>query len=212
MATSSTETAKPAVKPAAKTAAPKAAAKPAAKAAPKAAKKAAAPKAKAGKSAKKTTAVEKAAAIKKAAKDATAKGRESATAAVHLTRDASFKLIDSQRAVWLAGLGALAKANTATGSKGEQAFEALVKAGATLEAQARGAIDTNAERLKSGIDGATDVLDQGIDRVSSAFDSLVEQALDRLGFPKGDAFKELFDRLSELSKSLETKVRSKLGS
>jgi hypothetical protein len=33
------------------------------------------------------------------------KGTRKVTSVVHMTRDASFKLIDSQRSIWLAGLG-----------------------------------------------------------------------------------------------------------
>lgn len=157
---------------------------------------------------RRTTAVQKAAAVEKAAKKATAQGRDGARTVLHQTRDASFRLLDSQRAIWLAGLGALAKANTNTGSKGEQAFDALVKAGASLEAQAQLAIDTHIERLKSGIDGATDALDQGIDRFGTTLDTLVEQALDRVGFPKVNTLNELMERLTDLSKTLETKIRT----
>ena len=208
-------------KPAAKkTVSPKPAAKPApkkavaAKSAPKSAKPAAKPVPKsaakpAAKSAAKPS--EKPSASSKALKQVAATGRKNATAAVHLTRDASLKLIDSQRAVWLAGLGALAKANTVAGTKGEKAFEALVKAGESFEAQARDAIESNADRLKKRIDGAAGLVDKNIDRFSKTFDTQVEQALGRLGFPKSDAFRELFDRLSELSKNLETKVRGKFN-
>jgi len=103
---------------------------------------------------------------------------------VHLTRDASIKLIDSQRAIWLAGLGALAKATTTTGTKGEKAFEALVKAGEKLESQARGTIDNNASLLKVRINDATKAVDNGIDTVGEAFDNRVKKALSRLGYPK----------------------------
>lgn len=186
--------------------------KPAAKTAPVAAKKVTRPSAKAAKpAARRTTAVQKAAALEKAAKKATAQGRKGVSTVLHQTRDASFKLIDSQRAIWLAGLGALANANATTGAKGEQAFEALVQAGANLEAQANLAIDTQVERLKSGIDGATQMLDQSLERFSGNMDTLVEQAMDRLGFPKVDTFNELVARLTDLSKTLETKIRSKFG-
>ena len=37
------------------------------------------------------------------------KGTRKVTSVVHMTRDASFKLIDSQRSIWLAGLGAAAQ-------------------------------------------------------------------------------------------------------
>ena len=112
------------------------------------------------------------------------KGTRKVTSVVHMTRDASFKLIDSQRSIWLAGLGALAKVTTSTGVKGEKAFESLVKAGEKFEAQARGAIDSNADLLKGRISDATRVVDQGIGTVGDAFDSRIKQALTRLGYGK----------------------------
>ena len=189
------------------------AARPAAKAATRPTVKKATPaSAKSAKpAAKRTTAVQKAAALEKAAKKATAQGRKTMSTVLHQTRDASFKLIDSQRAIWLAGLGALANANAATGAKGELAFEALVQAGSDLEAQANLAIDTQVERLKNGIDGATQVLDQSLERFSGNIDTLVEQAMDRLGFPKVDTFNDLVERLTDLSKTLETKIRTTFG-
>ena len=117
-------------------------------------------------------------------KQVATKSRKKVNMVVHLTRDASLKLIDSQRAIWLAGLGALAKVTTTTGTKGEQAFEALIKAGEKLESQARGAIDTNADLLKLKINDASKVVDEGIDTVGDAFDARVKQALARLGYPK----------------------------
>jgi poly(hydroxyalkanoate) granule-associated protein len=184
--------------------------RPASKAVPRSAKKVAVVKpSKAAKTpVRRTTAVQKAAAIEKAAKKATAAGRNSARTVLRQTRNASFKLLDSQRAIWLAGLGALAKANAATGNRGEQAFEALVQAGATLESQANQAIENHIERIKTGITGATDAIDQGIERVGTSIDALVEQALDRVGFPKVNTLNDLMERLTELSKTLETKIRT----
>jgi poly(hydroxyalkanoate) granule-associated protein len=112
------------------------------------------------------------------------KGTRKVSSVVHMTRDASFKLIDSQRSIWLAGLGALAKVTTSTGVKGEKAFESLVKAGEKFEAQARGAIDSNADLLKGRINDATKVVDQSIGTVGDAFDSRIKQALTRLGYGK----------------------------
>ena len=112
------------------------------------------------------------------------KSRKKVSDVVHMTRDASLKLIDSQRAIWLAGLGALAKDTTATGTKGEKAIEALVKAGEELESQARGAIDSNANLLKVRIKNASNVVDESLGNVGDAFDARVKQALARLGYPK----------------------------
>lgn len=117
-------------------------------------------------------------------KQVATRSRRKVTSVVHLTRDASIKLIDSQRAIWLAGLGALAKVTTSTGTKGEKAFEALVKAGKKFESQGRGAIDSNADLLKARISDAANVVDQGIDSVSDAFNARVKKALARVGYPK----------------------------
>jgi poly(hydroxyalkanoate) granule-associated protein len=146
-----------------------------------------------------------------AIKKVTAVSRKNATAAVNMTRDASIKLIDSQRAVWLAGLGALAKASSAAGTQGEKAFEKLVKAGETMESQGRVVIDKRAASMKKGIDAAATKMDKNINQFSKTFDAQVEMALDRLGFPKADAFKTVLDRLTDLSKSLEAKVRGGLS-
>ncbi len=117
-------------------------------------------------------------------KEAAAKSRRKVSTVVHMTRDASFKLIDSQRAIWLAGLGALARVTASTGSKGEKAFEALVKAGEQMEQQARQAIDSNADLLKHRIDDASKAVDERIETVSDAFDTRVKQVLSRAGYPK----------------------------
>jgi phage-related protein len=154
------------------------------------------------------TAVKKAAALDKATRKVTAQGRKGAAAALRMTRDASFRLIDSQRALWLACLDALAKANSTTEVKGEQMFEVLGKAVDTLQLQAHQAIETGTEQLKSGIESATNVLDQGIGRIGLAIDALVEQTLEFLGFPKGNALQGMLDRLSELSKSMQARIRS----
>lgn len=117
-------------------------------------------------------------------KQVATESRKKVSTVVHLTRDASFKLIDTQRTIWLAGLGALAKVTTSTGTKGEKAFEALVAAGEKIESQARGAINNNADLLKHRIDDATRMVDHGIDTVGDAFDARVKKALARLGYPK----------------------------
>lgn len=123
-------------------------------------------------------------------KEVATQGRRKVSTVVHLTRDASFKLIDTQRTIWLAGLGALAKVTTSTGAKGEKAFEALVAAGEKVEAQARSTINTNTDLLKQRIDEAARVMDQNIDLVGDAFDARVKKALARLGYPKAGKSKK----------------------
>ncbi|HWS05951.1 MAG TPA: phasin family protein [Burkholderiaceae bacterium] len=117
-------------------------------------------------------------------KQVATKSTRKVTSVVHMTRDASFRLIDAQRSIWLAGLGALAKVTTTTGERGEKAFEALVKAGEKFESQARGAIDTNTDLIKDRINSATEVVDQGIGTVGDVVDTRIKQALTRLGYRK----------------------------
>lgn len=154
------------------------------------------------------TAVQKAAALEKSVKNLNAMGCEGAIKLVHMAHDTAISLLDSQRAVWLAALGLLAEANATTGTKGAQAFEALVRGGASLEARAREAIETGTERLKGAMDDATFTLDQGIGSVGLKLDALVEQALDRLGFPKSDALNQLLDSMTDWLKALESRVRA----
>ena len=123
-------------------------------------------------------------------KQVATQGHRKVSTVVHLTRDASFKLIDTQRTIWLAGLGALAKVTTSTGAKGEKAFEALVAAGEKMEAQARTTNNPNPDLLKQRIDDATRVMDQNIDLVGDAFDARVKKALARLGYPKAGKSKK----------------------
>lgn len=142
-------------------------------------------KSRAKSTATKTTArAKKAVAAKPTLKQVANKSTRKVSSVVHLTRDASLRLVDTQRSIWLAGLGALAKMTTSTGVKGEQAFEALVKAGEKFEAQARGAIDTNADLIKNRINTATDVVDQSIGTVGEVVDTRIKQALTRLGYRK----------------------------
>ena len=44
--------------------------------------------------------------------------------------------------------------------------------------------------------------------VGTSIDALVEQALGRVGFPKVNTLNDLMERLTELSKTLETKIRT----
>ena len=131
---------------------------------------------------KPTARAKKAVAAKPTLKQVATKSTRRVSSVVHMTRDASFRLIDAQRSIWLAGLGALAKVTTTTGERGEKAFEALVKAGEKFESQARGAIDTNTDLIKDRINSATEVVDQGIGTVGDVVDTRIKQALTRLGY------------------------------
>lgn len=130
------------------------------------------------------TRAKKAVAAKPTLKQVATKSTRKVSSVVHMTRDASFRLIETQRSIWLAGLGALAKVTTSTGERGEKAFEALVKAGEKFESQARGAIDSNTDLIKDRINSATEAVDQGIGTVSNVVDVRIKDALTRLGYRK----------------------------
>lgn len=142
-------------------------------------------------------------------KSASERERKGVSTAIQTSRDVSFRVIDTQRAIWLAGLGAFAQASIAAGKQGEKTFQALVKAGEAMESRAKEAVDSSADRLKQGIGSATDYLGKGFERARDELDKRIEQALGRMGVPNADAFKQLYDRMNELAKAFEKSVRRK---
>ena len=103
-------------------------------------------------------------------------------------KDISQAVLDSSRQIWLAGLGAFARAQ----AEGTKVFETLVKQGESLEsktrkaasdtaAMARGAATAKVKEVQKGVGGTWDKLEQ-------VFEDRVERALSKLGV---DAVNEL---------------------
>lgn len=119
------------------------------------------------------------------------------------------------RKVWLAGLGAYAKA----GAEGVDYFKELVKAGEGVEKQgkklvnqqveaANGQIETQIKSVKSGVSEVKGKVEVQFDKIEKAFDNRVASALNRLGIPSKQDVDALSAKLDELNALLERVART----
>lgn len=120
------------------------------------------------------------------------------------------------RKIWLAGLGAYAKA----GQEGVDYLRELVKAGEGVEKRGRKSVDAGVEAANSQLDsvkgsvlesvaGVKEKVEVQIDRIEKAFDNRVAVALNRLGIPSRQDVEALSAKLDELSALLEHVARTK---
>ncbi|MEW6706831.1 MAG: phasin family protein [Pseudomonadota bacterium] len=107
---------------------------------------------------------------------------------------------DSAQQIWLAGLGAFAKAQ----EEGNKVFEALVKEGVSLQkktqAVAEERIGDVTGKMSAMAEGVTSKAGQQWDKLESIFESRVSKALNKLGVPSSkdvDALVQRIDALSE---------------
>lgn len=108
-------------------------------------------------------------------------------------------ILDSARQIWLAGLGAFAKAEEG----GSKLFESLVKDGEEVEARTRKAASEKVEEVRGKVDEvrgrATDTWD-GLEQV---FEDRVARVLNRLGVPTHEDIQELSKRVEELNENVK---------
>ncbi|WP_375740521.1 phasin family protein [Pseudomonas boanensis] len=116
------------------------------------------------------------------------------------------------RKIWLAGLGAYAKA----GQEGVDYFKELVKAGEGVEEQGKKLVDEQVEAANSQFDSVkssvTEVkgkVEVQFDKIEKAFDDRVASALNRIGIPSRKDVEVLSAKLDELSALLEHVARTK---
>jgi poly(hydroxyalkanoate) granule-associated protein len=119
------------------------------------------------------------------------------------------------RKVWLAGLGAYAKA----GAEGVDYFKDLVKAGEGVEKEgkklvtkqveaANSQIDSQLKSVKSSVSEVKGKVEVQFDKIEKAFDNRVASALNRLGIPSKQDVEALSAKLDELNALLERVART----
>lgn len=119
------------------------------------------------------------------------------------------------RRVWLAGLGAYAKA----GAEGVDYFKELVKAGEGVEKQgkklvneqvdaANSQIETQIKTVKNSVSEVKGKVEVQFDKIEKAFDNRVASALNRLGIPSKQDVEALSAKLDELNALLERVART----
>ena len=113
-------------------------------------------------------------------------------------------IMEQAEQIWLAGLGAFAKAQEQSG----KFYETLVKEGAALERatrkvtegkieEVRGMVETTVSQVK---DRATDTWD----RLEQVFENRVSRALGTLGIPGREELDQLAKRVEELSRAVRS--------
>lgn len=106
---------------------------------------------------------------------------------------------DSAQQIWLAGLGAFAKAQ----EEGGKVFEALVREGKSIESRTMKSAEKKfgaiAEQFGKKTDTVTSKATAGWDKLEQVFEDRVARALGRLGVPTQKDLEALAARLEELT-------------
>ena len=113
----------------------------------------------------------------------------------------------SAQQIWLAGMGAFAKAQ----AEGRQVFEALVKEGASLQKKTQSVAEErfgNATGKMSSMAGEVSAkAGQQWDKLESIFEERTAKALNRLGVPAAKDVEALTARIEELSAKVARMAR-----
>ena len=111
-------------------------------------------------------------------------------------------VVDSASQIWLAGLGAFAKAQ----DEGEKIFDKLVKEGSKVDKKTRKATEETVEDMRSAFQ---DTLSQVQTKASASWDKLervfeerVARALNGLGVPTANDIQDLTQRVNELQSAV----------
>lgn len=117
-------------------------------------------------------------------------------------------VMDSAQQIWLAGLGAFAKAQ----GEGSKLFDALVEEGAALDAKTRGYTEGRMHEMRGNVEHTFgQVRERGqatLDALENVFAQRVMRAMDRVGMPGRDEVDALTLRVDALEREL-AKLRKK---
>lgn len=111
-------------------------------------------------------------------------------------------IVESAQHIWLAGLGAFAKAQ----DEGTRLFEALVREGVSLEQKTRKLTAGKAEEARGAVEAAVGQVKERSqetwDKLEKVFESRVSRALNRLGVPGSAELNNLTRRVEELGREV----------
>ncbi len=123
-------------------------------------------------------------------------------------------IMESAQHIWLAGLGAFAKAQ----EEGGRLFQALVKEGSQLEQKTRqiasGTVGEMRDAVENSVTQVRERTQETWDRLEQVFENRVSRALAKLGVPGRKELDELTRRVEELNrevKRLNGATRAGLG-
>jgi len=114
----------------------------------------------------------------------------------------SKSIMESAQQIWLAGLGAFAKAQ----EQGGHLFETLLQEGSSLEQKTRKLATGKAGDVRDAVEtGVTQVRErtqETWDRLEQVFENRVSRALSKLGVPGRKDLDELLKRVDELNREV----------
>jgi poly(hydroxyalkanoate) granule-associated protein len=120
-----------------------------------------------------------------------------------LDSDLANSVRDSAQQIWLAGMGAFAKAQ----QEGGKVFESLVKEGTSLQRKTQAAAEERigdvATRMSAMAEGVTSKAGQQWDKLESIFEQRVSKALGKLGVPSSQDVSKLVARIDALAAEVE---------
>jgi poly(hydroxyalkanoate) granule-associated protein len=135
-----------------------------------------------------------------------ASGAESTTSGV--PPDFSSTVKDSAQQIWLAGLGAFAKAQ----EEGSKVFDTLVKEGVTMQRKTQAAAGEKISEATSKMTSMASEIQSkasgGWDKLETIFEDRVAKALKKLGVPTAREIDALSARIEELNRNI-AKLASK---
>ena len=115
---------------------------------------------------------------------------------------------DSAQQIWLAGMGAFAKAQ----AEGKQVFDALVKEGSTLQKKTQTVAEEKfgevSGKMTSMADDVSAKAGKQWDKLESIFEERTAKALKKLGVPSSKDVQSLMDRLDALSAEVASRAKS----
>ncbi len=135
------------------------------------------------------------------------KGKRRSAGRATAKAKAKVDVVEFGQKVWLAGLGAFARAR----SEGPMLFESLAEEGAALQAQARDSTETAVKDLLTQVRSAADAriatvrgkANETWGNVEKIFQSRVHKALQQLGMPTSQEIRALTRKVDELSRGVD---------
>jgi len=124
------------------------------------------------------------------------------------SKDMSQSVLDSSRQIWLAGLGAFARAQ----AEGRKVFDTLVRQGESIEKDTRHAASITAaaarERAAEGAARVQSIAGDTWDKLEKVFEDRVAKALARLGVHTQNDVEQLSGRVDALAEAVNRLIRT----
>ena len=116
-------------------------------------------------------------------------------------------LIENVQQIWLAGMGAIAKAQKEGPGAFQDAvaegFKLLTRSRSNAEQVIRDAFESAQETVQSRVGSARDQATETWDNLEALFQHRVQKALQQLGVPSGDEIRLLTKRVAELNENVK---------